>query len=171
MRALTLKGSKEIKVHMHIHSSWVQYPNIILYLIIIRHLMAKITFSLTWSKGMACVQTPLPSDFSWGEEGSVHRIAKKGTKHAEHDGMGTLWWYCDAQIQHQPFFSIYPASEYAQTVHEITDHPRTDRTAEKACIWYNCSAIYGIHVNNKTCTYRVRGLVYLELRTTSLNWG
>ena len=23
MRALTLKGSKEIKVHMHIHSSWV----------------------------------------------------------------------------------------------------------------------------------------------------
>ena len=125
MRALTLKGSKEIKVHMHIHSSWVQCPNIILYLIIIRHLMAKITFSLTWSKGMACVQTPLPSDFSWGEEGSVHRIAKKGTKHAEHDGMGTLWWYCDAQIQHQPFFSIYPPSEYAQTVHEITDQGRT----------------------------------------------
>jgi len=26
MRALTLKGSKEIKVHMHIHSSWVQCP-------------------------------------------------------------------------------------------------------------------------------------------------
>ena len=29
------------------------------------------------------------------------------------------------------FFSISPASEYAQTGHESTDHPTTDRTAKK----------------------------------------
>ena len=29
------------------------------------------------------------------------------------------------------FFSISPASEYAQTAHEITDHPTTDCTAKK----------------------------------------
>ena len=28
------------------------------------------------------------------------------------------------------FFSISPASEYAQTAHEITDHPTTDCTAK-----------------------------------------
>ena len=29
------------------------------------------------------------------------------------------------------FFSISPASEYAQTAHEITDHPTTDYTVKK----------------------------------------
>ena len=29
------------------------------------------------------------------------------------------------------FFSISLASKYAQTTHEITDHPTTDRTAKK----------------------------------------
>ena len=57
MRALTLKGSKEIKVHMHIHSSWVvsEYHSVLDYHSAFdgrNHVFANM-----------CTD-PLPSDFS-----------------------------------------------------------------------------------------------------------
>lgn len=92
--------------------------------------MAKITFSQTRIKGIACVQPLPPSSAIFLRGGGVCTQAKKGTKHEEHDGMGRnvmmVLWRADSA---PTFFSISPASEYAQTAPEIIDHPTTDRTA------------------------------------------